>query len=163
MHKTKIPKSATPVRASSDLLRRFSRQIFGHSSHFVVTSYDASNLVRNNPKLAIPIVVICTIFTTIGQLLFKQSSVTFSWNVLSILTNYSLILGFLSYGLGALLLILSLRYGKLSVIYPFVALTFVWVAIGSYFFFNESFTVVKVLGILFIILGTVYISRGAQQ
>lgn len=119
--------------------------------------------MQQNLRLAIPIVLICTIFTTIGQLLFKQGSFTFTWDIMSILTNFPLILGLASYGLGAVLLIFALRYGELSIIYPFVALTFVWVAIGSYAFFGESFTPVKIMGILLIILGTVYISRGANQ
>jgi multidrug transporter EmrE-like cation transporter len=52
------------------------------------------------------------------------------------------------------------RY-DLSVAYPFVALSFVLVLIGSAVFFDESLNAAKVAGIALIVLGIVIGSRGA--
>jgi multidrug transporter EmrE-like cation transporter len=52
------------------------------------------------------------------------------------------------------------RY-DLSVAYPFVALSFVLVLIGSAVFFDESLNAAKVAGIALIVVGIVIGSRGA--
>lgn len=106
-----------------------------------------------NLKIGILLMVLCTIFTAIGQLFFKYSSVNFKLNIFSIITNINLILGLFFYALGAGLLIIALKFGNLSVIYPFVSLTFVWVLFISFWFLNESINNFKVSGIIFIVFG----------
>lgn len=48
----------------------------------------------------------------------------------------------------------------LSYVYPFMSLTFVLVLILSGFLFHEAVTVPKVLGVLLIIAGIIFASRG---
>jgi uncharacterized membrane protein len=109
-----------------------------------------------NTTFSIVLMVICTFFTAIGQLFFKLSSSTFQFN-LSIFTNYYLFIGFLSYGIGLLLLILALKNGKLSYIYPFVSLTFIWVLLISNLYLKESTNSFKINAIFMIIFGVVLI------
>jgi len=119
--------------------------------------------MKNNLKLGIAIMILCTLFTAAGQLFFKYSSQTFEWNISSLITNYNLILGFVLYALGAGLLIIALKFGDLSVIYPFVSLTFIWVMIISVWFLGEKLNNFKFGAIIFIIFGVVMISRGESQ
>ncbi len=107
--------------------------------------------------------VLCTLFTTAGQVFFKLSSATFQWNPLSLATNYPLLLGLMSYGLGALLLIRALSYGKLSIIYPFVSLTFIWVTALSVLFFQERIGSITIAAILLIILGIFFIGGSYES
>lgn len=113
--------------------------------------------MKKNLKLGIILMVICTMFTALGQLFFKFGSKTFQWNLLDLISNYNLILGLGFYGLGAMLLIVALKYGDLSVIYPFVSLTFVWVILLSFFVFNEVINSFKINAVVLIILGIVFI------
>lgn len=116
-----------------------------------------------NTKIGIIIMLICTLFTASGQFFFKQSSQSFQWDIFSLLTNHNLILGAFFYGIGAMLLILALKYGDLSVVYPFVSLTFIWVMIISSVFFNEIISNLKVGAVIFIIFGVILVGRGANH
>jgi len=108
--------------------------------------------------LGILLMFVCTLFTALGQLFFKYGSEKFSWNILSLLTNVPLLIGFFFYGLGALLLIVALKFGKLSLIYPFVSLTFIWVMFISVFVFKEVLNSFKICALFFIVLGIVFIA-----
>ncbi len=105
----------------------------------------------------------CTLFTASGQFFFKQSAKSFEWDLFSLLTNHNLIFGSFFYATGALLLIIALKYGDLSVVYPFVSLTFILVMAISYFFLNETINNFKFGAVIFIIFGVVLIGRGASD
>lgn len=49
---------------------------------------------------------------------------------------------------------------ELSFAYPFTSLSFVLVTFISIMFFREAITLPKILGLVFIILGTIIVSRG---
>ena len=78
---------------------------------------------------------------------------------LKILTNVPLFGGLACYGLSTILLVLALRYGELSVLYPIIALTYVWVTILSVGFLGETLNVYKVLGLVFIVAGVAVLGR----
>jgi len=117
----------------------------------------------NNKKLAIIIMLTCTIFTALGQLFFKYSSTTFEWNLISLITNYNLIIGFIFYGLGSVLLIVALKFGDLSMIYPIVSLNFVWVMLISAFVFGEVINSFKINAVILIMLGIVFIAGSGNN
>lgn len=108
------------------------------------------------------LVIICTLFTSSGQIFWKYASTNLD-NFVSVITNIPLILGFVFYGLGAILLIIALKYGELSIIYPFIALSFVWVNIASLFLFGEFISVFNWLGIISIIAGVSLIGYGGSK
>ena len=115
------------------------------------------------PKLkAIILVVCCTFFTAIGQILWKIGSTKLSLNIISLLTNPPLMLGFLSYGIGLILLILALKFGELSLLYPFIALSFIWVALLSMFFLQEPMNLLKWFAIIIIVAGVSFIGFGEK-
>jgi len=111
----------------------------------------------NRTVIGILLMVTCTIFTAIGQLFFKYSSTTFSLDFISLITNYDLIIGFVFYGLGALLLIIALNFGELSKLFPFVSLNFVWIILLSVFVLGESLNSFKINAIILVILGIIFI------
>jgi undecaprenyl phosphate-alpha-L-ara4N flippase subunit ArnE len=112
---------------------------------------------------AIALVAFCTLLTAGGQLLFKLGLNRLDLSLFGMITNYYLIMGFVFYGLGAIILVIALKYGELSVLYPVVALSFVWVAILSSLFLEEVIGPFKILGIGGIILGVSAIGRGSNH
>ena len=76
-----------------------------------------------------------------------------------ILTNLPLFGGLACYGLSTILLVLALRYGELSVLYPIIALTYVWVTILSVGFLGETVNAFKLMGLVFIVLGVAVLGR----
>ena len=118
--------------------------------------------IKKNNKLAIILVIICTIFTSVGQILMKIGTAN-TGSIIEIITNIPLILGFVSYGIGAVLLIVSLKYGELSLVYPFIALSFIWVSIASIYLFNENVSIINWLGLTAILLGVSMIGYGSGK
>lgn len=114
------------------------------------------------PLKPIFIVLLCTIFTSLGQVLLKLGSSNTD-SIIHILTNANLILGVCSYAIGAILLIIALKYGDLSLIYPFVALSFVWVTLLSIFIFHENVSLINWCGIFVIIIGVSLIGYGSRK
>ncbi len=102
------------------------------------------------------LVVLCTLFTAAGQIFFKFASNS----IRTIIWNPYLYIGLALYFAGAVFLTLALHYGKLSSVYPFIALSFVWVFFLGIIIFHEGFGILKILGTLFIIAG-VFIIGGS--
>ncbi|MBC8444368.1 EamA family transporter [Candidatus Woesearchaeota archaeon] len=112
---------------------------------------------------AIILVIFCTIFTSAGQILWKLGVRNLELSFLGLITNYPLILGFVSYGIGTVLLVVALKYGELSVLYPFIALSFIWVGFMSVAFLGEVMTFLKWIAILLIIGGVSLIGFGGDR
>jgi uncharacterized membrane protein len=118
--------------------------------------------VVSSEKKGILIVVCCSICGTVAQLLFKKASNDINQFGQPFFYGYlCLCMAYLFYGLSTLLLISALRKGRLSVLYPFVALTFAWVTILSPLIFrSDSYNLVRILGVVFIIMGVSLIGWG---
>ncbi|HLD06473.1 MAG TPA: EamA family transporter [Candidatus Nanoarchaeia archaeon] len=111
---------------------------------------------------AIALVIGMTALTALGQLLYKMGADRITGDIFSVLLNWQLILGLAIYALAALLLLIAFRGGELSVLYPLVATSYVWVGLLSMYFLGEAMNSFKWLGILFIILGVSSIGRGSR-
>lgn len=75
----------------------------------------------NTQWWAVGIVIFCALLGAIGQLLFKLGSISVSFNLMSWVTNTKIIGGMCLYGISAVLFIIALKYGNLSVLYPLIA------------------------------------------
>lgn len=62
-------------------------------------------------------------------------------------------MGIIFYALSAIIFIPALKGGELSVLYPFIALAYVWVAFLSKWILKEEVTSMKWIGILLILVG----------
>jgi multidrug transporter EmrE-like cation transporter len=119
-------------------------------------------LKKTNYLKPIIIVISCTLFTSLGQILFKYSSKNLT-DIASIVTSMPLIFGLIAYALGSVLLIIALKYGDLSIVYPFIALSFIWVTLASIYLFQEHVNSLNWLGIASILLGVSFIGFGSKK
>ncbi len=113
--------------------------------------------------VAIAMVFVCAVFTSFAQILFKFASFEFSLNVALLLTNHFLIAGMLLYAVAAALLIMAFKHGELSVIYPIIATSYIWVGILSWIIFSETMGIFKWIGIASIIVGITVIALGSKK
>ncbi len=81
---------------------------------------------------------------------------------MGMVTIPSLFFGYALYGLYTVVLILALRHGELSVLYPVIALTFVWVTIASVVVFHEQMNAAKLAGIVVIMAGVAVLGRSGK-
>ncbi|MBI2651319.1 EamA family transporter [Candidatus Woesearchaeota archaeon] len=109
---------------------------------------------------AIGLVVLATVVGSFGPILLKKASVK-KFNLHSLIVNYHLFGGAFLYILGTILFIPALKGGDLSILYPFVALSYVWVSILSIKFLGEKMNLAKWLGISLIIIGVTLIGIGS--
>ena len=105
------------------------------------------------PLWTIGLVFFCALLGAVGQFLFKLGSVSVSANILSWLANGKVLLGMALYGTSAVLFIVALKYGNLSVLYPLIATSYIWVALIATNFLGESFSLLNWLGIALIVGG----------
>ena len=82
---------------------------------------------------------------------------------LALLTNFPLVAGYALSACNALLLILALRDGELSVLYPIYSVSYVWVTLLSMYFFQERLNVWKVAGVLLIMAGVALLGKVSSQ
>lgn len=109
------------------------------------------------------LVFFCTLFGVGAQFLIKTSANQMtSITVESLLTNWALWGGLSLYGISTGLLILALRDGELSLLYPVISLTYVWVTILSVTVFDERLTLAKAVGISIIVLGVGLLGKGRE-
>jgi uncharacterized membrane protein len=81
----------------------------------------------------------------------------FNWNLIF---NKYLIVGIGIFGLSYIIGIPAFKGGDVSVLYPFVSLGYVWVAMLSIKYLGEKMNLIKWLGILFILIGVSFIGFG---
>lgn len=108
-------------------------------------------------------VLFTTLLTSSAQILWKIGSAALKPDIISILTNYYIIAGLLLYIVGGILIIISLRGGEVSVLYPIIATSYVWVSFLSIKFLGEKISVFKFIGIAAIIAGIISIGYGSKE
>ncbi len=115
-----------------------------------------------NKNLAIILVIIFTIFSALAQLLWKYSTESLSLSIKGTILNTFLVLGFVTYAIGSVIFILALKKGELSMVFPFISLSFIWVALLSIIFLGETIAITGWIGIILIILGVSFVNRGSK-
>jgi len=110
-------------------------------------------------------IVAFTIFSAAAQVLLKfgTSQLKLNPTFVGLLTNFPLLGGLALYGIGAALMVVALRHGELSVLYPLISLSYVWVAVLSVLVFGEIMNAYKVAGICAIMAGVAVLGSGARK
>ena len=84
------------------------------------------------------IVAACTVLNAVAQILFKVAVRNLVPTPMGVLTNFPLIGGLACYGLFMIAMVLALREAELSMLYPIIALSYVWVTLMSYLLLKET-------------------------
>lgn len=113
---------------------------------------------------SIALVVLCTVIGAAAQILLRHGAEHLDGSTLAAqLTNWELLAGYACLAANTALLVLALRRGELSVLYPIIALTYVWVTILSPMFFGDVINLYKVAGVALIVLGVSFIGLGSRS
>lgn len=114
---------------------------------------DCFSRVENISIKIILLVLFCAILGAFGQLFFKLASSDFSLSVEGVLRNWKFLIGAFLYASSAILFVYSLKHGNLSILYPLIATSYIWVALLSFFILKEPVSMLNVAGIGLIIAG----------
>jgi len=114
-------------------------------------------------RRSLMLVIACTILGAAAQILMKVGMGHFQPNLWALVTNVPLVAGYSLYGINTLMMVLALREGELSMLYPIIAMTYVWVTLLSYLLLGEKPNLYKNLGIAVIVGGVAVLGRGGRK
>jgi len=103
--------------------------------------------------ISIMLSVISSLLGATGMLFFKLGSKKATLRIMDWLTNWKVIFGLFLYVLALIALIIAMKSGDLSAVYPVYALSYIWVAIYSRKFLKEKISWLNWAGTFVIILG----------
>jgi undecaprenyl phosphate-alpha-L-ara4N flippase subunit ArnE len=107
--------------------------------------------LRKN-KIGILLMIVSSICVCFGQLFWKIAS---NSNTIGYL-----FVGFLLYGVGAIIMIIAYKFGSLSVLQPMLSMNYVLSLIIAHVILGESITTFKFVGVVIIIIGVILIGCG---
>ena len=109
------------------------------------------------------LVFACTILGTVAQLLIKTGMNHFTPKFWALATNLPLIAGYACLGVSTVIMVLALKGAELSLLYPIIALTYVWTTLASYTLLHEPSNLYKNVGIVTIVLGVAVMGRQGNK
>jgi multidrug transporter EmrE-like cation transporter len=131
---------------------------------------DSPIVERSAARKSFLLMFFCTLIGAMAQMLIKQGTGQLGTRItlvdlaqhpalfvrfcLSVVGNTKLFLGYVCYGINTFLIALALKGRELSRLYPIIALTYVWVALLSFYFLpDEHMNFFKSVGIAFVVGG----------
>jgi uncharacterized membrane protein len=103
------------------------------------------------------VVALAALLGACGQVFFKIASQRVSAELSSWIFNIHFITGVCLYAVALIIFVWALKSGQLSVLYPIIATSYIWVLVFSYLVFGEPLTAFKAIGVGFIFLGIVLV------
>lgn len=122
----------------------------------------------NQRQKSLLLVTMCTFIGAAAQVFIKSGANSISASgliptLLAMAMNWRLVFGYSLYGISAALMVLALKHGELSILYPIIALTYVWVTILSVLLFHEQISLSRAAGLALIVGGVAVLGRGSKQ
>jgi multidrug transporter EmrE-like cation transporter len=108
-------------------------------------------------------IFLCGFVGSFGAVFLKSGAGRLERNLKSLLLNWRLALGIGIYLLSSVFFVFGMRRGELSVLYPLVALGYMWTVIWSKIFFGEPLTKAKFIAVGMILVGIAFLGIGAQH
>ena len=106
----------------------------------------------------------CTVLGAAAQIFMKFGANGLAHpGLIGMATNLPLLCGLALYGLSTVLLVLALKDGELSLLYPVIALTYVWVTVLSLVILHDKPNPYKLAGIAVIVIGVSVLGRGGKK
>ncbi|MNC04356.1 4-amino-4-deoxy-L-arabinose-phosphoundecaprenol flippase subunit ArnF [compost metagenome] len=110
--------------------------------------------MKKTTKTGITIMVLSAMVTSIGQASWKYSDGK----------NFAFLsLGLGLYVIGAVLMILALRFGKLSALHPLLSVGYVFSVFIGIFILDETLSITQAMGIIIISVGAVLVGGGKSD
>ncbi|MBT7902489.1 EamA/RhaT family transporter [Candidatus Woesearchaeota archaeon] len=110
----------------------------------------------NNSLIGIMIVIFVSMCGALGAFFMKLGADSWSWKINKLIKNKA-IWGLVLNGIGVILMTVAYRFGDLSVLYPFVALQYVWSSFLAMKYLKEKMSYQKWIGVSIIIFSVALI------
>ncbi len=138
--------------------RRSSIKVIKVAPHFLINLFRL-RFKSKSPLLSFIFIIIATLFASLSNLFLKLASFG-TEQLISKILSFNFILSAIFLLIGFAFFYLALAVGELSRAHPSMALNFLWTNLFAYALLHEVFNIYKVLGILLIITGTIFLNLG---
>ena len=112
------------------------------------------------PLSSIVLVLVGSVIGSLGAIFLKSGAQALSRHWASIVFNWRLAVGIVTYLLSSVLFVKGMSNGELSVLFPMVAVGYVCTLLWSHLFFQERVTKAKLAGVGLILVGIVFLGFG---
>ena len=112
------------------------------------------------PVSSIALVLVGSVIGSAGAVFLKSGAHELGGHWSSIVYNWKLALGVITYMLSSILFVKGMANGELSVLFPMVSLGYICSLVWSRLFFKEALTGAKILGVGLILTGIVFLGFG---
>jgi multidrug transporter EmrE-like cation transporter len=117
--------------------------------------------MNKTPISSILLVLLASLIGSFGAVYLKLGAAHLNKGFRHIV-NWQLAFGILLFLGSSVPFIIGLKHGELSVLYPMVALGYVWALFWSRLFFGEAITKPKIAALVMILAGIACIGAGGQ-
>lgn len=100
---------------------------------------------------------VMTLFGSLGAFFFKKGTEKLK-GLVSLFLIWEIYVGGFFYVTAALLNIVALKYLPYSIVIPLTSITYIWTLIIARIALGEKITVKKVIGIILILIGSIYVA-----
>ncbi len=108
------------------------------------------------------LVLLASFIGSFGAVFLKSGAGRLHRDWRTLVFNYHLAAGVVLFVLSSYFFVLGVRHGELTVLYPMVALGYIWTLFWSRLFFGEPLTRMKFLGIGLILVGIAFLGLGGR-
>jgi drug/metabolite transporter (DMT)-like permease len=115
--------------------------------------------MNSTPLSSILLVLFGSVVGSFGAVFLKLGAVRLT-GLLS-LFNWRLAVGVSLYLGSSVFYVLGIRHGQLSVLFPMVAVGYIWTLLWARLFFHERFTRTKLTGLALVLGGVVLVGLGS--
>lgn len=112
------------------------------------------------PYSSMLLVLAASFIGSFGAVSLKSGADRLAPGVLQVFQSWRIGMGVGLFLLSSVFFVWGLKNGSLTVLYPLVSLGYVWTLFWSRLFFYEPFNRSKVLGLLLILIGVLFIGLG---
>ena len=102
------------------------------------------------------LLIVMTMLGAVASLFLKKASG--SGNILKLIKNINFYIGGFLYFASALVNIVVLKHLDYSIVLPLTSITYIWTMLLSYIILCEKITKRKIGGIVFIVIGAIFVS-----
>ena len=112
------------------------------------------------PFSSMLLVLAASFVGSFGAVTLKHGANRLGSGVLEMFLSWRIGLGIVLFLVSSVFYLVGLKHGSLTVLYPLVSLGYVWTLFWSRLFFREPFNRSKLLGLLLILIGVLFIGLG---
>ena len=112
------------------------------------------------PLSSIVLILLSSFIGSFGAVFLKLGAEHMTGSLKRLLNNYWLMVGVFMYLLSSVFYMMGVSQGQLTILYPMVAIGYIWAILWARLFFKEGFTIAKIGGLVAIVVGVALINFG---